>query len=124
MNRRNFLDASLKALLAVFFIPELFSACGASSTTAATTTAPISGGNCLANGTIATIAGNHGHVIIVSHADIVAAVDKTYDITGTAGHSHSVTITAADFTNLTANQGIVELSTTTGHNHSITVNCA
>jgi len=123
MERRQFLASGIKIALAAICLPEFLSACGTSDTAAAAA-APVSGGNCASNGTTVSIAGNHGHVLVVSKADILAGADKTYDITGSAGHSHSVTVTAADFTNLAANQGITELSTTTGHNHSITVNCA
>ena len=82
-------------------------------------------GNCLANGTSVTIATNHGHAMVVSKDEVAAAVDKTYDIMGTATHTHSVTVTAPSFGTLTGNHSINVTSTTTdGHNHNITVVCA
>src|SRR5262245_5929786 len=48
--------------------------------------------NCLANGTAVTISGNHGHVLTVAKADVMAGTMKMYDIAGGAGHSHMVTI--------------------------------
>ncbi|MCB9586727.1 MAG: hypothetical protein H6718_15105 [Polyangiaceae bacterium] len=73
----------------------------------------------------ATISANHGHVLMVSQADVDAAADKTYDIMGGAGHTHSVTITAADFATL-AGGGSITVTSTTGaaHMHTITVMCA
>jgi len=72
-----------------------------------------------------TIASNHGHVLTVTTADAAAAVDKTYDIMGTASHTHSVTITAAMFATLETGAVITTTSTTTsGHSHGITVMCA
>jgi hypothetical protein len=73
-----------------------------------------------------TITANHGHVLIVSKADVMAGVDKTYDIMGTALHTHSVTITAAMFATLAANTagGVMTTSSVTLHSHPITVVCA
>lgn len=82
-------------------------------------------GDCLENGTNAIIASNHGHVLAVSAADVEAGVDKTYDISGTAGHMHEVTLTAAHFTTLQGNDTVIVQSTSSGdHTHSVTVNCA
>jgi hypothetical protein len=83
-------------------------------------------GNCAMNGAAPpTIAGNHGHVLTVSKADIAAGAAKTYDITGTADHTHHVTISAPNFATLTANTAVMTVSTTDlSHNHSITIMCA
>lgn len=82
------------------------------------------GANCVANGSTATIGGNHGHMMTVTKADIAAAADKTYAIMGTAGHPHSVTITAAQFATLAANTSIqVTSSSDAGHTHSVSVAC-
>jgi len=72
-----------------------------------------------------TIGGNHGHVLTVTAADAAAGVDKTYDIMGTASHTHSVTITAAMFAMLETGVAIMTNSTVTAsHDHPITVVCA
>ena len=85
-------------------------------------------GNCLANGTVSQISGNHGHVIVVSKDDITAAVDKDYHIMGGALHDHVVTITAAQFAMLAQNTTISDQSTPTigvgAHSHLITIVCA
>ncbi len=82
-------------------------------------------GDCVNNGTNVVIGTNHGHMLVVDKADVVAGMNKTYDITGSSMHSHSVTLTAADFMTLAQNQQIMVTSTTGGaHTHSVTVTCA
>jgi hypothetical protein len=89
-----------------------------------------SGANCLAKGTNTQIEMNHGHTMSVLIADINAGVDKTYDIHGTADHTHTVTITAADFASLKQNMSAqrnttITTSATFGtHLHTIFVSCA
>ena len=91
---------------------------------------PDSGGgtrNCALNGTTATIESNHGHVLMVLKSDVTAGVEKTYDITGTSTHAHSVTVTAANFATLQSNaNGSLNLTSTSGggHTHGVTVICA
>jgi len=80
--------------------------------------------DCVANGTNSAIQSNHGHSLTVSASDVNAGAEKTYDITGGAGHSHQVTVTSGNFTTLKSNQSITVTSTTTGHTHSVTISCA
>ena len=71
-----------------------------------------------------SIGGNHGHALAVSQADVAAGVEKSYNIQGSAGHAHSVVVTAAMFTTLKANRTLQTTSTNnSGHMHSITVTC-
>jgi hypothetical protein len=117
MTRKEF----LATLAGAAGIATLATACGGGGGTADSATV----GNCLQNGTNVTIGTNHGHVLVVSQADVAAGVDKTYDIMGTALHTHSVMVTAALFAKLATNMAIsVTSSTTDAHNHSITVVCA
>ena len=82
-------------------------------------------GNCLQNGTTVSIAANHGHVLVVAKADVTAGVAKTYDIMGTADHTHSVTVSVSNFASLMTNHAIsVQSTVTSAHQHSITVICA
>jgi hypothetical protein len=87
-----------------------------------------SGASCVNNGTTVDIGSNHGHALTVSKADVTAAADKTYDIMGTATHTHSVTITAAMFGMLKNNNTMQMVVSTSGggmpHTHTITVTCA
>lgn len=72
----------------------------------------------------AAIGTNHGHTITVSLADVNAAADKTYDISGTGGHPHMVTITAAQFTQIKNGQTLMINSTSGGgHTHAVTFMC-
>lgn len=63
---------------------------------------------------------NHGHVFSLSIADVDAAVDKTFDLTGSSGHKHEVTFTKAHFLELQQAK-IVRLASTAhgGHLHRI-----
>ena len=80
---------------------------------------------CLANGTSVTVGSNHGHSLTVSKDDVNAGVDKEYNIQGSSGHAHSVTVTAAHFASL-KNNTEVQVTSTEGasHTHSITISCA
>jgi hypothetical protein len=83
--------------------------------------------NCAMNGTTVTIDTNHGHVLMVTASDVAAGVQKSYDITGTAAHSHMVTVTAANFATLQSNaNGSVQVTSTSGgmHTHTVTILCA
>lgn len=116
MTRRQFLGTSVAAVAVA--------ACGGDE---GKTDAAIAGRNCAVNGTTAQISANHGHVIVVTSSDISANADKTYDITGSATHAHSVTITAANFATLNSNSNGSIMVTSTdggGHTHQVTVLCA
>jgi invasion protein IalB len=107
----------------------LLVACSSSSSTpdaAGATPDGATARSCTTNGTVTTIGANHGHVLMVSKADVIAGVDKVYDITGGAAHAHSVTITAALFTMLKNNTTVTITSTSGGnpaHTHGITITC-
>ena len=117
MTRKEFLGSLIGAAA--------LAACGGDSDGG--TDAATSSKSCTTNGTSVTIGTNHGHVLTVSAADVAAGVDKTYDITGTSPHSHSVTITAANFASLASNpNGSVMVTSTSGgaHTHQVTILCA
>jgi len=117
MTRKEFLRFALAAAGAA-----LAAACGGTSTSEPAQEQP---GNCLANGTLASIAANHGHVLLVPKVGVTAEVQKTYDIRGSADHMHQVTLTAADMAALRQNMQAREVSTTDiAHSHSSSVSCA
>lgn len=70
-----------------------------------------------------TISANHGHTIKVTKEDVAAGVDKTYDISGSSPHSHTVVIPAAAFVQLRDGNPVSVDSTSTDHSHSVTVTC-
>lgn len=85
--------------------------------------APPGGQSCGASG--AAIAGNHGHSLSIARADLDSATNKTYNITGTANHAHSVTFTPAQLQALKAGQSVTVTSTTdSAHDHAVTASCA
>ena len=70
------------------------------------------------------IAGNHGHAMTVSAADIAAGVDKNYTMSG--GHAHDVFVTSAHFATIAA-FGTVQIESSGGgagmHTHLVTIRC-
>lgn len=69
------------------------------------------------------IQANHGHVMMVSMADVTAGAAKTYNIMGTATHDHTVMISAAQFAQLKTGGTLTLTSSNTLHTHSVTVMC-
>jgi hypothetical protein len=124
ISRRSFFTRSLPELSIIAGILAVISACQASEEDdKAESTA--SGGDCSTNGTSTSIGANHGHELTIPAADVDAGAEKTYNIQGSGGHNHTVTITAAQFTSLQNNEGVsVSSSSASSHAHTITVNCA
>ncbi|MBX7152963.1 hypothetical protein K1X84_15150 [bacterium] len=79
--------------------------------------------DCLNAGTNVSIGSNHGHTLTVPKVDVAEGGQKTYDITGSSGHSHIVTLTATHFASLASNQSVVVATTGGPHTHQITVSC-
>jgi hypothetical protein len=73
---------------------------------------------------VARVGQNHGHVFVVSAADVRAGAEKTYDLTGTAGHAHAVTLTTDDFRRIAAGEVLRKPSTRDGHLHRLLVRVA
>lgn len=70
------------------------------------------------------ISANHGHTMTVAQVDVDAGVEKSYDISGSSGHSHTVVVTAANMTTLQGGQSVtITSSTDVGHSHMVTVSC-
>jgi len=92
--------------------------------------APICNGgetcDCFEYGGIASeITGNHGHDLEVPAADFTDPVDGTYDITGTADHSHEVTFTGEQLETVSGlNSATVESTVGAGHTHMVTLDCS
>lgn len=80
------------------------------------TASPTPAGVC----TVAIVS-NHGHVLVVTAAQLAAAADVTYDIDGTSGHPHTFTLTAANFTTLQSGNPVAKTSVGGTHSHSVTV---
>jgi len=63
-------------------------------------------------------------VLAIPAADFVTPVQKTYDIMGSSGHTHSVTMTGAQLTSLKGGTPVTVTSTPSGHTHDVTIVCA
>jgi len=71
------------------------------------------------------IGGNHGHELTIASADLDATATKVYDIKGSAGHTHSVTLTVANLQSLKAGVAVsVTSSAEPGHSHVISISCS
>ncbi len=63
---------------------------------------------------------NHGHVVDLSDAQLAAGAEVVLDLTG-AGHTHTVTLSAANLESLAACQEVsLASSNEAGHSHEIT----
>jgi hypothetical protein len=69
------------------------------------------------------ITADHGHVLQVTLADVMAGVNKVYDTTGTSDHIHWIELTAADFGKLQAGGMVRKLTCNDGHEHEYIINC-
>jgi hypothetical protein len=112
--RREFtLDAAL-AILAACVITVTETACGSSSaapTPAATPVADVNG----------IISANHGHVAVVTGAQITTGAAVSLDIQGMATHKHTVAISQADLATLKSRQTVTSTSSTdASHSHTVT----
>jgi hypothetical protein len=69
--------------------------------------------------------GNHGHVLLVPAADVQAGASKSYDIRGTADHTHTVNILDFQFEQLLTTGVLTVTSTryTDNHYHTIGLTC-
>lgn len=74
----------------------------------------------------ASIAGNHGHNVPILVADLDSTSDRTYDIRGTAAHTHGITLSTAQLAQLKAGMTVNVTSTpgdTDNHTHAISLAC-
>jgi len=77
-----------------------------------------------ARGDVTGVVGaNHGHVAVVTGAQLTAAGALVIDITGSAGHPHRVEITSTELSAIASSQRVSKVSTTDfGHNHTVSFN--
>jgi hypothetical protein len=66
------------------------------------------------------VSSNHGHTAIVTAAAQDAGVAFVLNITGTASHSHTISLTAQDLTDLKAGLALTKQASTNGHSHTVT----
>ena len=120
MTRKKFCSSVASATVLL-----LIQACGGggsgySGSTPTSSPPPTSGGGSCSD----TIAANHGHVLSVAAADLDSATDMSYDIQGTADHTHTVVLTVAQLRTLKTGASVNTTSSTTlSHMHDITITC-
>lgn len=73
---------------------------------------------------IGIVGRNHGHVLLVSAEEVAAAVERVYQIRGTATHGHVLTVSPAEFS-LISSQGMLRKQSDFGggHRHRILIRC-
>ncbi len=125
LDRRQFTLAAALAALSGVVITISEAGCGSDSPTGGTgtpspsptpTPAPV-------QDKMGVVSNNHGHVAVVTGAQLTAGGAVQLNIQGTASHPHTVEITAADITAIKANQQVAKSSSTdNSHNHTVTFN--
>jgi hypothetical protein len=69
-----------------------------------------------------SINSNHGHSATITAAQLLAGGALQLDIRGTAGHTHSVALTAAEVVSIRNGSVIVTETSKTSHSHTVTFN--
>ena len=73
---------------------------------------------------VARIGRNHGHAFPIGVPDVLAGVEKTYDLSGSSGHKHLVTVTSNDFLSVRRGERVRLASTKEGgHIHRLMLEC-
>jgi hypothetical protein len=128
IDRRSFNVAWAYALLGGATIT--LTGCGGGSNVTGTgnptpTPSPTASGDKAGN-----INANHGHAVVITAAQLQAGGELTLDIKADAPHSHTVSLTAAEVTNVAAGQTVTKETTSSdggasyggSHSHSVTFN--
>ena len=71
----------------------------------------------------ATISGNHGHSAVITSAELTARDAISLDISGSAGHPHTVELSAAEVGQIADGMQVSKVSSTGDfHSHTVTFN--
>ncbi|HZO09335.1 MAG TPA: hypothetical protein VFC77_08150 [Myxococcota bacterium] len=123
VDRREFTVAAVLAALSGVVIT--ISSCGGSDSPTSnptpnpnpTPTPPPSGDKS------GSISGNHGHTAVITAAQLTAGGAISLDIMGTATHTHTVSVSAAEVTQISQGTQVAKTSTSNdGHAHTVTFN--
>ena len=117
-DRREFTVAAMLAMLGGVSIT--ISACGKagtspSSPSAASTPEPVAD-------KAGAISNNHGHVAVITGAQLTAASTLALSIQGTASHNHTVELSGDEIGQIRAGRTIAKESSATSHTHMVTFN--
>ncbi len=128
LGRREFTVASAMAVLSGVAIT--VSGCGGGSGSGSSPTAPSAPAApapapAPGAGTdkVGTVSSNHGHSAVITGAELTAAGALSLNITGTADHPHTVTLSADEVQQIAAAARVSkESSTDASHSHTVTFN--
>ena len=68
------------------------------------------------------ISNNHGHVAVITGAQLTAASTLALSIQGTSSHNHMLELSGDEILQIRAGQTFTKESTGTGHKHMVTFN--
>ncbi|HSD65882.1 MAG TPA: hypothetical protein VLF95_04235 [Vicinamibacteria bacterium] len=125
VDRRQFTLASAMAILAGVAITITDAACGGSSySPGSPSPTPTPNPNpSPAGDKVGVVSSNHGHSAVITGAQLTAGGALMLDIRGTATHTHSVELSAAEISSIAASQKVAkESSTDASHSHTVTFN--
>lgn len=134
LTRREFSAQAVLAMLSGVVVTVSAASCGDSdSGPSAPTTTPTATPDPAPSGVDGTITANHGHVAVVTDAQLTAGDAVTLDITGGAGHPHSVELTADEVQSIANGTQVSKRSSTLmsggglyaeveTHSHAVTFN--
>lgn len=125
MTRRKF-TTKLWDLVKVLPFATVFSmGCGGTttSTNPDETSIPPTDNACDPDGVSTTIDTNHGHSLTVPLEDVIAGIEKIYNIQGTSSHNHTVTLSPTHFESLKQGELIQITSSRNGHTHIVSASC-
>lgn len=122
--RRDFTVRSVLAMLSGVAIT--VTGCGGSNSPAApsstpppTSPTPPAGNNDITG----SVAANHGHIAVITGAQLTAGNAVNLDIMGNANHSHTVALSATEIGQIAGSTRVQKTSTnTSGHAHTVTFN--
>jgi hypothetical protein len=119
LDRREFtLAAVLAALSGVTITLWACGGGGSSPTAPSNPTPPVGAGD-----KAGSISANHGHTVTITAAQLTAAAAVSLQLTVGDGHTHGVTLSAAEVTQIAGSTRVSkESSSDTGHSHTVTFN--
>ena len=116
VDRREFTTASIMAMLAGVTIT--ISGCGSDTPAKPATPSPSPVTD--VNGTISA---NHGHTAVITGAQLTTGNAVALSIQGTASHTHTVELSAAEIVQIRGGTRVAKDSTNNnGHMHTVTFN--
>lgn len=125
MDRKTFIKKTIRAILITLPLAAIIGCSNSDDGSETPNPTPTPQSKCAENGALGSVELNHGHSLVISKEDVIAAKRKTYDIQGTADHNHTLTVTSENFTAMKS-RGLADIysSTDNDHRHSVFVRCA